>query len=560
MQIRVSAEDNVGNQVEEIVGSIELDERAPYVALDTRTVTDTYSTTVTFSGTAIEQPNWYGKVLEMHLEDDLLDSSGRMHDGTCTSCPTYLNGVFGRAASFEGSDVVSAEIDNITETVTLAGWLYMADLGDTDLIDLGNGKATLGMLSDQSLIAQLTTISNTYTITSSASVLRGESWYHIALTWDGATMTAYLDGVTIGSQATEGTLIDGTAVTLGDTDTTVWMDLDEVQIYHKALSAGQIFGLATDNVAGVASVEYMLEQVFTDERQTNTWQSATLDAAGDSLAQWSADVSAEGEGFYQLRLRGSDANNNESGDYVAWRGQIDTLAPRVTMEAAYVGTDAAAQTKYVYMVEDLLLDLDLLNAPCSSNDLVYTDTVSIDSVSAECYVDGHPSSTTLAVCDEAGNCTSAEFTPVDETSNPHTTIEAEDQIIQEGERVQLSGIASAENGLRYLGLRVGNTEIYSKTFDVRTPTDTFAWSFEWEPPTDGEFEVNVYIQDQIDQETTRPMYVTVESGLITAVELSSLQTTTVSLPLSIVSLLGLTLLLIIRRRWLMQNRPKATAK
>ena len=78
-----SAEDNVGNAVEEMVGTISLDERAPYAALDDHTTSNTYSGTMTISGTVSELPNWYGKVLELHFEDNMLDSSGEMNDGSC---------------------------------------------------------------------------------------------------------------------------------------------------------------------------------------------------------------------------------------------------------------------------------------------------------------------------------------------------------------------------------------------------------------------------------------------------------------------------------------------
>ena len=410
MTVVVSAEDNVGNATEQIVGTIILDERAPSVALNERSASDTYSTTVTFSGTATEQPDYYGKVLDLHFEDNLLDSTEWMNDAACATCPSYVNGLFGKAVSFTGGESISAEIANITETLSLAGWVYYTTSDNADLITLGSSKAKLATLAGDGLQATLMTINGTYTISSTGS-LTANAWNHVALAWDGTEMTAYVNGVAVGTQATSGTLMDGTTVTLGNNAQSFMMQLDEVQVYEVALKEWEAFALAADHVSGVASVEYWLEQVFTDVEQTQNWQAATLTAPNASFTNWSASMTGSGEGFYQLNIRSTDVNGNQSGSFVAWRGQIDTVAPRLTTTAVHSGTGETAQTVFTFTVEDTLLDVSQISSPCAAEAIVFTDTDSVDSAMASCTVAGHVSGEMLTAVDLAGNVSSAEFIP-----------------------------------------------------------------------------------------------------------------------------------------------------
>ena len=534
LSLIVSAEDNVGNAVEETVGTILLDERAPSVALNDRAMTNVFSDSVTISGTVSELPNWYGNVLSLRFEDDLRDSSGAMNDAGCTNCPAYSDGLFGRSADFAADSVISAEIDNITDTLTIAGWLYMRDTGDTNIIDLGNGKATLAMSGDQSLQAQLTTASGTYTLTSSAGVLSGETWHHIALTWDGATLTAYLNGVAFGSQMTEGALIDGTTITIGDATQTVLFGLDEVQVYKTALTVNQLFALATSNVSGVSMVEVWLEQVFSGGRQSTSWQTATLDAAGERFANWSAEFSDVGDGFYQLNVRGTDANDNDAGDFVAWRGVVDTVSPTISsLSGVHIGGGTASQTEYSFTLTDFMLDEASVVHPCGENELVAltydAPTAPNDGLtyqlSATCQVAGWQDSADVTVCDIVGHCATATITPTASVAVDSVAIlSPTNRAVVSDTVVTLSGGAYDTDGIAAIEIRVNDTVIDTIVPDQsRTPTivTDVTWSTEWSPSEKGDYIITVILTDTQGNETSDESVVTWDGEIVpTAVSLT----------------------------------------
>jgi hypothetical protein len=76
---------------------------------------------------------------------------------------------------------------------------------------------------------------------------------------------------------------------------------------------------------------------------------------------WEAAPPPDLEGFYQLDLRGTDASGN-FGDIPtgkgAWRGEIDTAPPRVSIQRAYVPNPQGTPfTSYAVKTEDFNLDL-----------------------------------------------------------------------------------------------------------------------------------------------------------------------------------------------------------
>jgi hypothetical protein len=67
------------------------------------------------------------------------------------------------------------------------------------------------------------------------------TWHHIAFTWDGSIQRLYRDGVEVGSKA-GGNLIAATATVLGSPEG-IQGTLDDVRIYNRTLSAGEIASL-----------------------------------------------------------------------------------------------------------------------------------------------------------------------------------------------------------------------------------------------------------------------------------------------------------------------------
>ncbi|HYF65179.1 MAG TPA: LamG-like jellyroll fold domain-containing protein, partial [Herpetosiphonaceae bacterium] len=102
--IEITAEDAVGNRSASTVGSLMLDTYAPTVDVDRDTLpADVISQTTVFTGSMIDVPEPGGAVAKYHFEPGLgllEDSSGNDIDGSCTSCPTTSEGLFGTTLTF----------------------------------------------------------------------------------------------------------------------------------------------------------------------------------------------------------------------------------------------------------------------------------------------------------------------------------------------------------------------------------------------------------------------------------------------------------------------------
>jgi hypothetical protein len=115
--------------------------------------------------------------------------------------------------------------------------------------------------------------------------------------------------------------------------------LDDVRIYPRALSPLEVQELA----------------------QTG-WQTATLAESGADVyvTDWTASVPQGLEGAYRLDLRGTDLAGNDRVIASAWRGNVDTLAPRVTLTRTTVGD----VYRYTTVAEDFDLTETGFRSPC----------------------------------------------------------------------------------------------------------------------------------------------------------------------------------------------------
>ena len=73
-----------------------------------------------------------------------------------------------------------------------------------------------------------------------ATVLTQGRWYHIAGTWDGTTQRLYKDGIEIASARPSGTLASSSGASISSSAEGMNGFLDDIRIYDRALSAGEI--------------------------------------------------------------------------------------------------------------------------------------------------------------------------------------------------------------------------------------------------------------------------------------------------------------------------------
>ena len=207
------------------------------------------------------------------------DGSGNGNRGTLTGGPTWVDGKRGKALNFDGvDDYVNIGSDASLDQIglgarTVTAWINARSLGESNfgrIIDKSQGTAVGWLLylcnSDSCVngfrFNQTTTGANN-DIYDARNVLTFNKWIHVAFTYSGTVGTPaifYIDGksVTVSTRTTgDGSLDDDSAnvATIGGNtpaDRTFNGLIDEVRVYNRALSAGEIQTLYKSGAAKFA--------------------------------------------------------------------------------------------------------------------------------------------------------------------------------------------------------------------------------------------------------------------------------------------------------------------
>jgi hypothetical protein len=206
-----------------------------------------------------------GLVLLMHLNNDsdhgednthFYDFSGTGNNGTCASCPTFTFGIIGKSVNFAGTgtyiDVPHSSSLDITDVITLEAWVYPRDTVTT--------QSVLGKYNTTSQRAYAFYISSTgpdntfdFWISSDGdtrdSIIANiipNKWYHVAGVYNGSWMFMYVNGKLNNSKAVSMTQIHSNTdpFQMGKISNSASYYnglLEEVAIYHRALSAQEIY-------------------------------------------------------------------------------------------------------------------------------------------------------------------------------------------------------------------------------------------------------------------------------------------------------------------------------
>lgn len=442
-RVEISAVDQVGNQLTTALRSNQqqsllLDARPPSVDLfQAITAAPLISETWQISGTLNELPNWHGAIASYHFETAAArnDSSGNNQHANCNACPSSTTGQFGMAASFNPANqqrlTVAATSSLNLNQASFSAWIKPAWSSSPGsaysilaLADSSNTRYNWQIASDYRSIR----LFNGSTTSSISATITPNQWQHVALVQTGTEWTAYLNGTHLGSVEQSFGTASNLPLQIGAAKPNSGFfngQLDEVQIYARALSAREIYALAQSEHAGVNQAQTWLEPYHFDGSPSNeVWQSAPIQAQGTDLATWSYNPPAASEGFYQLHVRGNDAFANTNDERIIWRGSIDTQAPRVSINATQGGSGANSYTDYVINAEDLFINENSLISPCAGSSIsygYYTNPARINRLSVSCRVNGHSQSVVIAkACDYAGHCSTSSIDPLP-TPTPSAT-------------------------------------------------------------------------------------------------------------------------------------------
>jgi uncharacterized repeat protein (TIGR01451 family) len=179
------------------------------------------------------------------------DASGQGHTGTISSATWTAAGKFGSALSFNGTSawvtVADAASLDLTTGLTIEAWINPTS---------GTGWRSVILKEGASALAYALYSNNNasrpagYVHTNSDIAVNGiaavplSTWTHLALTYDGATMRMFVNGVQVSTKALTGSAsVTSGALRIGGNS--VWGEyfrglIDEIRIYNRPLTGGEI--------------------------------------------------------------------------------------------------------------------------------------------------------------------------------------------------------------------------------------------------------------------------------------------------------------------------------
>jgi hypothetical protein len=179
------------------------------------------------------------------------DATGHGLTGTVSGATWVAAGKYGRALSFDGDKDQVTIADNtrldLTTGMTLEAWVQPTTTSGWRTVmakEQGDGMVygLFGSSDTGKAAADVFTTSGFNTRATTA--LSTSTWTHVAATFNGSTLTIYINGVASSSRSVSGPLKTSTGVLrLGGTSALgQWFKgrIDEVRIYNKALTAAQI--------------------------------------------------------------------------------------------------------------------------------------------------------------------------------------------------------------------------------------------------------------------------------------------------------------------------------
>ena len=225
-----------------------------------------------------------GLVGHWEMDGDITDTAAPPNDATAIAGPTFVAGKIGQAISLNGTSQYATVPDStdldITGAITMAAWVKPTAVGTQDLIakeisSVANGYQ-LSLSSAGKVFVRLNNAVASRVNSTTSYPTDGNSWIHVAATWDGNTVKLYYNGAQEGSSlAYAGPIVaNGTALGIGaQSDNIRWFAgaMDDVRLYNRALSLAEIQALANpaatlDSIAVTPanpSIAAGLDQQFT---------------------------------------------------------------------------------------------------------------------------------------------------------------------------------------------------------------------------------------------------------------------------------------------------------
>lgn len=361
--VQMRTEDQVGNIVTTTVGTIQMDNLGPTadIALSNNSMITKSVATLTGVVSDLPYPT-ENKVLHLHFEEangatSFNDSSENHFIAACTVCPTAgESGAHGLAITLDGSQQIeisdSSQLD-FDDNFTIALWVKPSNWYNGQhaaFVAKGDGSANAdanylfgkAASDDQALrFAYYNGGWQTLLDTSGATYTDGQ-WVHLALvvnTTDNE-VSFYRDGELLSSQSADFTnhpiTFTASSLVIGNylnSSQHFAGSLDEVVIYNRALGSEELYDIANPLDTAVASAQIRFRHASDGEQgeDDGTWYNVTLASTSANYTTWSYPLPGELEGPYKIDFKATDELGNSTYIPNAWSGEIDVVAPVVTI-------------------------------------------------------------------------------------------------------------------------------------------------------------------------------------------------------------------------------------
>ena len=178
------------------------------------------------------------------------DLSGNSRHASLISSPSYEGFGRGKYLSFDGSTNYATIPYTITDNlITVSFWYYSKIFSANSSLDALISNYTSGISGFDVRLNSSTTINLAISFSGTESqvnfgTIANNTWYHIAFTYDGATIKTYLNASPVASTSKIGTRDNGTQVCIAtsayDTNRRATCGIPQVMIYNRALSDAEI--------------------------------------------------------------------------------------------------------------------------------------------------------------------------------------------------------------------------------------------------------------------------------------------------------------------------------
>jgi hypothetical protein len=181
------------------------------------------------------------------------DSSGNSNIGTLVNNPVWTAGKVNGGLLFHGTDYVDCgnkDALNPASQITLCGWINSSDGAPATEEIVAKDNNTLMQYYLRIQAGGKLRFGIAGTLLNGVTVLKANTWYFVAGTYDGSQMNVYINGVLDATLAKTGPMVNnGVNVLIGARKSATLLNfmgvLDEIRIYGRALSLQELQSLQT---------------------------------------------------------------------------------------------------------------------------------------------------------------------------------------------------------------------------------------------------------------------------------------------------------------------------